>query len=189
MVQLLQNVHLGFRVSLACSQWWYHCRSTQECHIENNEGKLFEPLMSDNGLHQLITEPTHLLGDPKSCIDLIFTDHPNLIIDSGVHPSLHERRHHQIVYDKLSVSNVALPPYTRKILYYDNADFVAIGKSIEVFAWNEHLENMTCPNENVQLLNEVLLNFYSNFILNKIKTIRPRQTPWITQAVKNFFRK
>ena len=64
----------------------FNCRSTQwwENDIENNEGKLFEPLTSDNGLHQLISEPTHLMGDSKSCIDLIFTDQPNLFIESGV---------------------------------------------------------------------------------------------------------
>ena len=48
---------------------------------------------------------------------------------------------------------------------------------------------MTCANEQVILLNEVLLNIYSNFITNKVKTIRPRQAPWITQTVKNFLRK
>ena len=90
----------------------FNCRSTQwwENDIENNEGRLFEPITADNGLHQLISEPTHLMGDSKSCIDLIFTDQPNLIIESGVHPSLHEQCHHQIVYGKLSVSNIALPP-------------------------------------------------------------------------------
>ena len=169
----------------------FNCRSTQwwENDIDNNEGRLFEPLSSDNGLYQLISEPTHLMGDSKSCIDLIFTDQPNLIIESGVHPSLHEQCHHQIVYGKLSVSNIALPPYTRKIWYYDKADFVAIRKSIKMFAWREHLEKLICPNEQVKLLNEVLLNIYSNFIPNKVKTIRPRQAPWITQAVKNFLRK
>ena len=169
----------------------FNCRSTQwwENDIENNEGKLFEPLASDSGLHQMISEPTHLIGDSKSCIDLIFTDQPNLFIESGVHPSLHELCHHQIVYGKLSVSNIALPPYTRKIWHYDKADFIAIRKSIEMFAWHEHLDNMTCPNEQVKLLNEVLLNIYSNFIPNKVKTIRPRQAPWVTQAIKNFLRK
>ena len=149
----------------------FNCRSTQwwENDIVNNEGKLFEPMTADNGLHQLISEPTHLKGDSKSCIDLIFTDQPNLIIESGVHPSLHEQCHHEIVYDKLSVSNIALPPYTSKIWYYDKADFIAIRKSIEMFAWQEHLGNITCPNEQVKLLNEVLLNIYSNFIPNKVK--------------------
>ena len=67
----------------------FNCRSTQwwEYDIENNDGKLFEPITSDMGLHQLIAEPTHFMGDSKSCIDLIFTDQPNLIIESVVHPS------------------------------------------------------------------------------------------------------
>ena len=90
----------------------FNCRSTQwwENDIENNEGRLFESITADIGLHQLISEPTHLIGDSKSCIDLIFTDQPNLFIESGVHTSLHEQCHHQIIYGKLSVSNVALPP-------------------------------------------------------------------------------
>ena len=169
----------------------FNCRSTQwwENDIENNEGKLLEPLASELGLHQLISEPTHLMGDSKSCIDLIFTNQPNLFIESGVHPSLHEQCHHQIVHGKLSVSNITSPPYSRRIWYYDKANFVAIVKSIEMFNWKEHLDSTTCPNEQVKLLNEVLLNIYSNFIPNKVKTIRPRQAPWITQTVKNFLRK
>ena len=62
-------------------------------------------------------------------------------------------------------------------------------KSIEMFRWHEHLENMTCPNQQVEPLNEVLLNIYTNFIPNKVKTIRPPEAPWITQNVKNFLRK
>ena len=169
----------------------FNCRSTQwwENDTENHEGKLFEPLTSELGLHQLISEPTHLMGDAKSCIDLIFTDQPNLVIESGVQPSLHEQCHHQIVFGKLSVSNIKLPPYTRRIWYYDKADVVAIMESIEMFRWQEHLDNLTCPNEQVELLNEVLLNIFSNFIPNKVKTIRPHQAPWITEKVKNFLRK
>ena len=137
----------------------FNCRSTQwwENDIENNEGRLFEPLASDNGLHQLISEPTHWMGESKSCIDLILTDQPNLITESGVHPSLHEQCHHQIVYGKLSVSNIVLPPYTRRVWYYDKADFAAIRKSIEMFAWRKHLDNMTCPNEQVSLSSPIKL--------------------------------
>ena len=168
----------------------FNCRSTQwwENDIETNEGKLFEPITADIGLYQLISEPTHIMGDSKSCIDLIFTDQPNLFIESGVHTSLHEQCHHQIIYGKLSVSNISLPPYTRRIWHYDKADFVAIMKSIEMFSWRENLDKISCPNEQVKLLNEVLLNIYSNFIPNQVKSVKPRQAPWITQAVKNFLR-
>ena len=59
--------------------------------------------------------------------------------------------------------------YTRRIWFYDKADLVAIMKSIEMFRWKEHLDNLTCPNEQVVLLNEVLLNIFSNFIPTKLK--------------------
>ena len=164
----------------------FNCRSTQwwENDIENDEGKLFEPVTSDLGLHQLISEPKHLMGDSRSCIDLILTDQPNLIIESGVHPSLHEHCHGQ-----LSVSNIARPPCTRRIWYYDKADFVAIMESIEMFNWHEHLKQIKSPNEQVKLFNEVLLNIYSNLIPNQFKTTQPRKLPWITQDVKRFLRK
>ena len=169
----------------------FNCRSSQwwENDIEKNEGRIFEPFATQLGLHQLISEPTHFMGDSKSCIDLILTDQPNLFIESGVRQSLHEQCHHQIVYGKLSVSNITTPPYTSKVWYYDKADFVAIRKSIEMFDRQEHLDKLTCPNEQVKFLNEVLLNIYSNFIPNKVKTIRPCEVPWITKPVKNFLRK
>ena len=169
----------------------FNCRSTQwwAKDIDNSEGKDFEPLTSDLGLHQLISEPTHLMGDSKSCIDLIFTDQPNLIVESGVHPSLHMQSHHQIVYGKVSVLSISVPPYTRIIWHYEKANFVVSRKSIAMFRWREHLENLTCPNEQVKLLAEVLLIIYINFIPNEVKTIRPRQAPWIQWTINNFLRK
>ena len=64
----------------------FNCRSPQwwENDNENEEGKIFEPHTSELGLHQLISEATHIMGDSKSCIDLIFTDQPNLFLESGV---------------------------------------------------------------------------------------------------------
>ena len=58
------------------------------------EGTQLEFLTSVYGFHQLISQPTHLLPQTSSCIGLIFTDQPNLIVDSGVHPSLHSICHH-----------------------------------------------------------------------------------------------
>ena len=63
------------------------------------------------GLQQLISEPTHLLRNSLSCIDLIFTDQPSLAVDNGVPPSLHPNCHHQIIYFKFSLVIKYLPPY------------------------------------------------------------------------------
>ena len=60
------------------------------------EGSQIEFLASQFAKSQVINEPTHILDNSKSCIDLTFTSQPNMIMDSRVHPSLHSNCHHQI---------------------------------------------------------------------------------------------
>ena len=58
------------------------------------KGKKIEDVTSQYGLRQEINEPTHILNNSTSCIDLIFNSQPDLLIESGVHPSLHPNCHH-----------------------------------------------------------------------------------------------
>ena len=51
-------------------------------------------IISTFGLQEIINEPTHIIGDSSSCIDLIFISQPNLVMESGVHSSLHPNCHH-----------------------------------------------------------------------------------------------
>ena len=67
------------------------------------------------GLHQISIESTYVLDNSSSCIDLIFTSQPNLVVDSGVYPSLHANCHHQIVYAKFNLKIHFTLPYERKI--------------------------------------------------------------------------
>ena len=60
------------------------------------EATQLESLTTVHGFHPLISQPNHLLPQTSSYSDLIFTDQPNLIVDSRVHPSLHSNDHHQI---------------------------------------------------------------------------------------------
>ena len=60
-------------------------------------------MTSQFGLSQIIKEATHILESSSSCIDLIFTTQPNLVVESGVHPSLHPNCHHQIVFAKFNL--------------------------------------------------------------------------------------
>ena len=70
---LLSKIHAESPFCVVIIIGDFNCRSTHwwENDIENNEGRLFEPFTSELGLHQLISEPTHLMGDSKSCINLI----------------------------------------------------------------------------------------------------------------------
>ena len=61
---------------------------------------------------QLIDQPTDIEPRGILCVDLIVTDQPNLFIDHGIHSSLDNRFHHQIIHRKLNVS-VPFPPLTK----------------------------------------------------------------------------
>ena len=67
------------------------------------EGITAATVKKQYGLHQVIKEPTDILDNPSSCIDLIFTTQPNLIIELSRHPSLHPNCHHQTAYAKFNV--------------------------------------------------------------------------------------
>ena len=129
------------------------------------------------------------MGDSKSCIDLIFTNQENLFLESGVHPTLHGQCHHQIIYGLLSIKNPAPPPYKRRLWYYDKANTAAIRKSIEMHNWYEALENITSPSHQGEILNEILLNVFSNFIPNELVTVKPNNVPWITRSTKSMIQK
>ena len=74
------------------------------CKIPHEQGGFKKYLANCNtvtskfGLQQLINEPTHHTRNSSSCNDLTYASQPNLVIESGIHSSLHENCHHQIIY-------------------------------------------------------------------------------------------
>ena len=86
------------------------------------------------GLSQLISEPTHFEAHKNpSCIDLLVTDQPNIILDSGTRASLDSYCHHQIIYCKVNFKILPPLPFERKIWHYNMADLAAIKRSMTNF--------------------------------------------------------
>ena len=102
------------------SAWWSNDLNT----IEGS--KLFA-LTSSNGFSQLINEPTHIQTNSVSCIDLMFSNQPNLSVNSGVHSSLHPNCHHQIVHSSFDLNIYYPPPYQRLVWDYKKADPEKLG--------------------------------------------------------------
>ena len=96
--------------SARSSDWWPD-------DITSPEGTHINSLISMYGFDQIISDPTHALPASSSCIDLIFTYQPNLVVDSGVHPSLHTNCHHQIKYCNLNLMIVS--PLSYEHLVWD----------------------------------------------------------------------
>ena len=49
---------------------------------------------------------------------LLFTSQHNFVMESGIHSSLHQNCHHQIIYAKINLKVCYLPPYERVLWHY-----------------------------------------------------------------------
>ena len=82
---------------------------------KTTEGTHLEAFTSLHNFHQLILEPTHLQPHSNSCIDLTFTDQPNLVINCGTHSFLNSKCHYQITHCSLNFNIEYSPPYERLV--------------------------------------------------------------------------
>ena len=134
----------------------------------------------------MISEPTRFMGSSGSYIDLVFTDRPNIYLETGVHTSLQEQCHHEIINGELAINNPSPPSHNRRVRFYDRMSVSAVRQSIEIYNWHKSFAEINCPNEQVYLFNQILINIFSNFFPKKIVTVKPEQAPWVTKAITSF---
>ena len=143
--------------------WWPDVTSHEGTHIESltimHCG--FATTLSQT---QLIC----FLGKTSSCNDIIFTDQPNLAINSGIHPSLHVKHHHQIIHCKFNLYDCIPypPPYERLVWDYKRANNDAIISSVNQVDWEFLFFNKNV-HQKVYIFNKTLISSQPNFIPNK----------------------
>ena len=138
------------------------------------DGSTTESITSQFGLHQLINEPTHLLQNSSSCIDLIFTSQPNIVVKSGVHPSL--RPNCQIIFAEFNLKIYYPHPYLREVWHYKEANTDLIKQAIRNFNKEKAFSN-TNINKKVSLFNKTILNILKNYILHETKICDDKDLP------------
>ena len=143
----------------------------------------------------MINKPTHISGAYSSCIDLILISQPNLVVESGVHPSLHSNCHHQIIFPidwKKAFENTSVyekvATFNKNILnilhnFIPHETLLADGKDSP---W------LTSKIKN--LINEkhtVFKHFYRNSnnlqILNKLESLQNLLTKSIAESKRNYY--
>ena len=163
-----------------------HSRSWWPNGDTNPEGSDIDDVFDSINLSQIIAEPTNFTPNCKpSCIDLIVTDQPHLVLNSGTRPSLDPKCHHQIIHCKVNFRIPPPPPCDRKNWHYHRANVEAIQKSLSDFPWEQYLYRNDDVNWQVQLFTDTVLNVMTNFIPNDIKKIIPRDPPWISKQLKS----
>ena len=87
-------------------------------------------------------------------------------MESGVHSSLHQNCHHQIIYAKINFKVFYPPQYEREIWHYQHANVNQIQQAIEQFYWEKSFRNLNV-NEIVSLFNKTIKNILQIIFLMK----------------------
>ena len=130
----------------------------------------------------------NILENSSSCIGLVFTSQPNLIVDSGTHLSLQQNCHLQIIYAKFNLKFHYPPPYTREVWHYKDSKDDFIRRAINQFNWERAFEN---KNEDMKILtfNKTVLNILSNLIPHELIVCDNKDPPWFNTKIKLLIRK
>ena len=80
----------------------------------------------------IIDQPTHILTNSSSLIDLIIRDQVDMFVDSGLLPSPKKshKSHHEIIYGKLNLTAPLPPPYKRRVWDYNEANYNLIKETL-----------------------------------------------------------
>ena len=93
------------------SKWWSSDK-------QNFEGGGIHSSTTSAGYTQLTDQPTHIISNSFSCIDVVFASNPNVIYNSNVELSLFDKCYRNYVFGELNFM-VPLPPtYKRQMWDY-----------------------------------------------------------------------
>ena len=90
---------------LLSEDWWKN-------DITNLQGQEFDFLILLAGHNQLIDKPIHAINNS---IDLIFCTNQSVISNHRVYVSVFDKRHHNIIYDKINIRESLPPSNVRKV--------------------------------------------------------------------------
>ena len=107
-----------------------------------------------------------------------------MVIDSGVHSSLHANYHRQITPCKLNLKIAFPPPYERLIWNYKKPDVTAIRKALDLVNWDLIFLNKTVHDQ-VLAFDQVLINIFTNYIPNIYKSFHDQDLPWMNDRIKS----
>ena len=108
----------------------------------------------------------------------------NLIIQSGVHSSLHSNCHHQTIFAKFNLEVVYPPPYVRNFWHYKDANTKLIRRAINEFNQQRTFLNPNV-NEKVYIFKNTILNILINLIPLLFVVCDDKDPPWFLVPQEN----
>ncbi|CAC5378414.1 unnamed protein product [Mytilus coruscus] len=143
------------------------------------------------GMTQFAEEPTNFCENSASIIDLVLSNNSNAV--DLVHvgqPFLPANiRYHSPVYGILKFHKPSNTCFKRKIWLYDRGDYDLFLKMLSDVNWNDFIESSNNVDSLVERFSELLIDFASKAIPNKIITVRKTDPPWMNNYIRRTIRK
>ncbi|CAG2244881.1 unnamed protein product [Mytilus edulis] len=164
------------------------CVSWFDSHSHSELGLTLFNLAHRYGLSQLIDEPTRYTDSNATLLDLIFTDNERCVSDFGVSPPL-LNLDHCIIFCKLSLKVSKSRAFQRRVWDYKSADFNSLNTALLNAPFDSAYEIFDDVNDIASYTSDLITSACSEFIPNKIVTIRHRDKPWMSNEVRRAIRK
>ena len=162
------------------------CFSWEDNHNASDLGLKFRDQIENNILFQIIRDPTYITENYTSLLDLIITDSPGYVLDSGVGNPIGDP-HHCYVFCKLCITYCKDVKYHRGIWLYNNANIDDLNNALSLCPWDvldifDDIEDMA------DYFTSLFLETCKQFITFKDIIIRPQDKPWMTQVIRKKLR-
>ena len=119
-------------------------------------------------------------------LDLILTDSPGYIFDSGISEPIGDPNH-CCIYCKVKINLKKPHAYTRLIWKYHVGDFLGLNDCLLNAPWAP-MDIFLDINDASDYFRTLFLDTCKEFIPTKKVTIRPKDKPWINNALRKLFR-
>ena len=177
---LLENLELNLELSVQNNSFLvaalgdFNATSNNWCKndIITTESKGIANISAQFSLHEVINDPADTLECSSPFIDLLLSSQPNLVNETGVHPSLYPNSNHQIIFAKCTQKIIYLSPYFRDAWHCKDANADLILQAIAMFDWDRAFFNTNV---------NVILDIVSSFIPHETLTVDDKNPPWFNK--------
>ena len=152
--------------------WWNE-------NIKPNEGSQIDSLTTTYDLQQLISDSTHILSNSSTCTEFCEISKNTF--------SLEHLRTTASAYCKFSLINEYPSPYQRLVWDCKKANINSIKQALYQIDWPTILSSKDV-HQQVNMLNSIMLNVFTNYVSNKVITIDNKDQPWWAEFIKSKIR-
>ncbi len=156
--------------------------------ITNTDGRILNCTYETHNYEQMIHEPTRVVENTKSCIDLIFTRNPHIFSEVGTRDKIAPICDHHPIYGILKSTLKKPKCFKRWVWDFKRADFEQMRFAMLNAPWQNCFVN---KNVNVTVSNwmELFINIAESYIPHYEATIRPGDKEFMNSNIRTLMRK